>query len=85
MQVPTVKVADDNPRGWKIINASDFDPARHVEYGAPEPITRDSIAKMKRSDVVALMEAHGVSEADCEGIRVPELRERLTAIMFMGD
>ena len=27
--VPTVRVADDGPRGYRIINAADFDPTAH--------------------------------------------------------
>jgi len=33
-KLPTIKVKDENPRGWKIINASDFDPDKHEIFGA---------------------------------------------------
>lgn len=37
MEVPTVKIASDrNPKGYRIINQSDFDPAAHRLYGEPE-------------------------------------------------
>ena len=29
---PTVKVKDDSARGYRIINASDFDPDVHIRY-----------------------------------------------------
>jgi len=47
-------------------------------------VTRDSIAKMKRGDVVELLEAHGLSEDDCEGVNVPELRDMLISAMFVN-
>ena len=35
--VPTIKILADTAKGYRIINASDFDPARHVPVDvAPE-------------------------------------------------
>jgi hypothetical protein len=50
--------------------------------GAKPAITRESIEKMKKKEVVELLEAHGVSDASGS---VGELREKLTEIMFVGD
>ena len=49
---------------------------------AKPAITRESIGKMKKKDVVELLEAHGVSDASGG---VGALREKLTEIMFVGD
>jgi len=62
--------------GYKIIDA------RFAPDDAGE-ITRESIAKMKRADVVELLEAHGLTEADCEGTKLPELRDMLISAMFV--
>ena len=35
MQVPTVKVKRDGPKGYRLINKSDFDPARHELFAPP--------------------------------------------------
>lgn len=41
MTLPTIKIKDDNRRGWKIINMADFDPKRHVAVDeGPEPDNR---------------------------------------------
>ncbi|MCW2309718.1 hypothetical protein [Rhodobium gokarnense] len=34
MRIPTVKIVADHPRGWAIINKANFDPKKHVLYGA---------------------------------------------------
>lgn len=47
-----------------------------------EPITRESIAKMSKSDVADLLKMHGVESPDG---KVADLRADLIAIMFMGD
>lgn len=49
---------------------------------APDELTREGIAKMKRADVVEHLEAHGLTEDDCEGVKVGELREMLTNAVF---
>jgi hypothetical protein len=38
-ELPTVKVKRDGPRGWRIINASNFDPAVHQHWDEGEAIT----------------------------------------------
>ncbi len=57
---------------------------REVEVVEPtgEPVTRESIAKMRKDDVIDLLKAQGVEEPDGN---VPELRKQLIAIMFAGD
>lgn len=35
MLLPTIKIVDGDD--YRVINAADFDPARHVRYGAEEP------------------------------------------------
>lgn len=56
-----------------------------VEDGAVEvpTVTRESIAKMKRGNVVDLLVAHGVEESDIEGRYLPELRKMLVSLMFV--
>jgi len=49
----------------------------------PEEITREGIAKMKRADLIEHLEAHGLTEAECEGVKVPDLRETLIAAVFI--
>lgn len=49
---------------------------------APDELTREGIAKMKRADVVEHLESHGLSEEDCEGVKVGELRDMLTNAVF---
>lgn len=34
MRLETIKIATDYGRGWAIINADDFDPVKHVLFGA---------------------------------------------------
>ena len=35
MLLPTVKIKRDGPRGFRIINESDFDASKHVLFDAP--------------------------------------------------
>lgn len=83
-RLPTIKVNDDNHRGWKIINATSFDPKIHTEYGTtgPDEFTREDIAAMSKADVIDLLEMHGAEFDKRAG--VAKLREQLTAVMFMG-
>jgi len=57
-RIPTLKVADDNPRGWKIINASAFDPDRHEiwtdEDNGPEGPIHDRDALKARAAELGL-------------------------------
>ena len=73
--VATVRIKADNARGYKIVNADD--------PRAKQPVTREDIAKMKRGEVVELLEAHGYDGH--EGKKLPECRAALTEIMFFGD
>lgn len=68
--------------GFKIIDAR-FAPADVAANQEPEAVTRESIAKMKRADVVEHLEAHGLTEADCEGVKVSDLRETLISAVFI--
>lgn len=46
-RVPTIKIKADNPRGWAIINADDFDPDQHKTYASkpnpPQPQKADPV------------------------------------------
>lgn len=46
---------------------------------APDSITREDIASMKKADVAELLEAHGIEA----GGKVSEMREQLEAVMFV--
>ena len=48
---------------------------------AAPAITREDIANMPKSEVIDLLAAHGVEGATG---KVADLREKLTAIMFVG-
>ena len=50
----------------------------------PETFTPETILKMKRADVVEHLEAHGITEADCEGVKVADLRDMLANAIFTG-
>jgi len=83
-RIPTAEIVVDGRR--KIVNADDprvTHEQKAVEEKGPEEVTRTSIARMKRGEVIDLLEAHGVSEADCEGVKLPDLRAELTRIMFV--
>lgn len=83
--IPTVRISANNAKGYKIVNADDprvAAAAPFVDPSAPT-LTRTDIARMKRGEVIDYMEAHGVSEADCEGVKVMDLRKRLAEIMFV--
>lgn len=41
----TIKIKRDGPRGWRIINAADFDPAKHEKYEDPKPKPKARRAK----------------------------------------
>lgn len=90
--LPTIKVAaPDTPRGWKIINATDFDTDQHEEWTdgqeavqqeeGPQEVTRETIGEMAKADVVEMLEAHGVEVNTRQ--RVETLREQLIALMFV--
>lgn len=49
----------------------------------PEPITRDTIDGMRRAELMDLLMAHGVTEAEMEGKYVSDLRDMLKAVMFV--
>lgn len=51
MELETVTIVADNAKGRKIINKSDFDPARHTLFGAapkPKPAPKATPAKRGR-------------------------------------
>lgn len=84
-----IKIKHPGKRMWAGIAASAFDPAVHEIYeGNEEPVikagegfTRESIASMKKKDVIELLKAHG---ADPDGRwSVGRLRDELIAIMFV--
>lgn len=55
-----------------------------AQPAADTPVTRVTIAKMKRDDVVEHLEAHGLTAEDCKGVTVGDLREMLIDVMFVG-
>lgn len=64
------------------------------KYGAKEQVSdtksepdlsREGIAEMKRSDVIEHLVAHGMDKADAKGVELPDLREKLIAVVFVGD
>lgn len=65
------------------LSMSDIIAMRPKKAGSHDAPTRESIAKMKRGDVVDLLEGHGISEAECEGERVGDLRDLLISVMFV--
>lgn len=84
MHIPTIKVADDNPRGWKIINLDRFDPAIMREYGAgPRAAvpSREDIATMSKADVREWLVAHGADAP--KGATVAQMRAALIRVMFV--
>lgn len=48
MILETVRVKKDNRLGYAIINKSDFDPARHVLYGAFEEVSEPEVERKRR-------------------------------------
>lgn len=46
------------------------------------PITRETVAKMKRAELLEVLDAHGVTEDQVEGKYVDDLREMAARIMF---
>lgn len=71
----TVKIKANTALGYKIINADD---PRAV---APKsPLTRESIAAMKKAEIVELLEAHGVEKPAGP---VAELRKRALSVVFL--
>lgn len=84
-RIPTAEIVVNGRR--KIVNADD-PRVKHgqeavEEEGREEEMTRSDVARMKRADLVAALEAHGVPEARTRGVPVPKLREQLTRIMFV--
>ena len=78
MQNDAGKTADVHPD-----MVADYVAGGYREIAEAKPaITRESIGKMKKKDVVELLEAHGVPSASGS---VGALREKLTEIMFVGD
>ena len=62
---------------------ADYVAGGYHEATAPkDAITPESIAKMKKKDVVELLDAHGIT--DVSG-NVSELRELLNRVMFVGE
>lgn len=49
MQIDTIKINDDNKRGFKIINKSDFNEKLHSVYGEGKPKKTVSKEKAKKA------------------------------------
>lgn len=78
--VSAERKAELRAQGFKIIDAR-FKPEGAKEEPKADVPTRDDIATMKKGEVREWLEAHG---ADTSGA-VGEMRERLVAVMFVGD
>jgi len=50
----------------------------------PAPITREDIAKARRTDLLDILAAHGVTEGDVEGVKLADLRELALRVVFVG-
>lgn len=48
-------------------------------------MTPDDIQKMPWADVIENLEAHGLTFNDDSGMDLADLREKLAAVVFMGD
>lgn len=87
MRIPTAEIVVNGRR--KIVNADDPRVKDYAEgqgvrsQGRQEEMTRTDIARMKRGEVLDLLAAHGITEAECEGVKLPELKARLSGIMFV--
>lgn len=53
MIVPTVKVKRDGPKGYRIINKSDFDPAKHELFDSKAEKTSTGAADKPLDDMTA--------------------------------
>ena len=90
MKIPTVKIKHDNDDGFCIINEADFDTDMHEMFeGEAESsggeLTRESLAKMKKNDVIEILEAHDAVFDKSAG--AAELRELADRVVFvdLGD
>lgn len=97
MQIPTVTIVADTAKGFRVINASDFDPARHQIFGEPAPDPTEAVEatggtvpdkpedidNLAKPAVRALLDAHGVDVP--KGSTVAQMRSLLCRVMFMDD
>lgn len=91
-RISTAEIAVNGRR--KIVNADDpralaqkgADDAKgqglRKEEGRAEEVTRTNLARMKRGDVLDMLEAHGITEGDVEGVMLPELRAMAARVIF---
>lgn len=93
MRLPTVTIADDSPRGFKIINKSDFDPEKHklfrdldagsITSGAAQGTDGDpgdTSAPEPEKPPAAPMDPAKVDMSDIEKLTWPELRSKAAAV-----
>lgn len=81
----TIAVMDGNG-GRKNISEWNYDPKVHTLWDAVDrasDLTRESLKKMKKADVVELLEQHGL-EVD-KSAPVSDLREQADSVVFVGD
>jgi len=50
---------------------------------APEPLTREAVARMKRAELLEVLDTHGVTEDQVEGKYVDDLREMVARVVFV--
>lgn len=77
----------ENPDNVPVLNA--LTKSRRVTIGDHTPVvvedglTRTSLAKAKRADLLELWEAYGGDLEDTKALNVDELREELSATIFL--
>lgn len=88
----TVKIVAPGTRnGWKSIGLDEFNPDKHERYvevpmqeeTAGQVTTRETVAKMKKAEVVKMLVDHGVQAHP--GTPVEDLRTQLAGILLAGE
>lgn len=87
-RIPTVKIVDDNPRGWKIINESAFikgemkiykEEPKSAQVQQSEELTLSKLGQMNKADLTDLCESSGL---DTEGLNKSELYDLARENLF---
>jgi hypothetical protein len=80
--LPTIKIKSDRPKGFRIINLSSFDPAKHERYDAPlaspAPVVTQTVVSDPPKDPLDLLPENW-REAAGRGItKLKEIAEAVT-------
>lgn len=78
-RIPTVEIEVDGRR--KIVNANDPRAQEHALTGPELPESPEDVAKLKKQDVILMLEAHDV--AFDKAAKVEDLREQLCNVIFV--